>query len=269
MKADLPTRATDERIVLFSIAFLHALLFAWIVVQPLGNSETLIAVKIGILIGQNATAVILCLTAFNKSGCGDLNSGQWLVRHSIPWVIAPVCWYGLSQIAVWGQGAPGAAWWAIEIVSQTFSVILLTAITKNSLSTLRFPIRSLIFVTTITAFGFAIAEYGNRTGMWSYGRVRSDDVAVMMLLGLSMGINSRLCLAVVAAKSFRSALVRLSITSALIALSGIGIDNAAVWSGMNSGTASGMVMALFFSQAACVTVTLALARHLPRLLSSR
>jgi hypothetical protein len=261
----VPTRH-DEPIrspVSIGVSAVHLAAYLLLVFRSPYLQGTYVVIAMGFLLSQCSLATIL----------STRSPVPKVISIPLPWFAAVLCWYGLSKTLFWGLGESVADWWAIAITFQVVATIIGMRVIQGSMhrttesapspskenpTAFQFPIRSLMFWTTLAAFGFAIVMMGERNRMWSGDSVDASESVMMALTGLMLALIGVLCVIALSQKSVAQVCLGLLCVILCVTCCSWLLTRGSLWTGLDASISATAAMTFFSTHAICTAVSLAL-----------
>ncbi|WP_182867878.1 hypothetical protein [Stieleria mannarensis] len=261
MTESTPRKPQLQSIVLCSVVLIHAVAYWALVFQwQYLDQTTWRVIALGVVLGQGS---LLALTA-------TLLAPTLPVRIAMPLCGALGCWYGLAKIVHWGFGEPAATWWGIAIAVQTIVCVAGAEVMRERVRycmaavtnapgamepPLQFPIRSLIALTTMSAIGFALIRYGQRSGWWSPDAIDINENLMMAAVGLTLGLSALIALFACLSRRIHVIAVRMAAVVVSVPVLGYLLNAGAVRAGLSGASESWLTIVLLAAHVACVLIT--------------
>ncbi len=155
-----------------------------------------------------ALAIPLSQLALLAIWAAVAESRTW-VRFTLPTGGILACWFLLSLILPWGRGEAASAGWAIALVVQVITTLVLIEYciaccsARQALQTVegserrsnpRFSISTLILWTTVLGIGFGFMQFGQRDWQWTAAVFQWKNMSAMPIIGMTNGMVAALWL---------------------------------------------------------------------------
>ncbi|QEF96603.1 hypothetical protein Mal15_06310 [Stieleria maiorica] len=263
-----PRRPRLQPRLLCGVVLIHAVAYWALVFQWQYVDQIWRVIALGIVLGQGSLLAMMAM----------LFARSIPVRVALPLSASLGSWYGLAKIAQWGFGDPGATWWAIAIAIQTivcvagaevmrekvrhhFAAIADAAGTREP--PLQFPIRSLIALTTMSAIGFAVIRYGQRSGWWSPESMDIDENLMMAVVGLILAAAALMVVFGFLSRRTHVIAVRMAAVIASVPVMGYLLHAGAVRAGLSGGSDLRLTIVMLTAHVACILITWVIVYRLP------